>query len=133
VIQVYAADAWGWRGIFAVHTWIALKPRNADHYTVYEVVGWRERRGLPVLRIEQDTPDRHWFGARPELILDRRGEGVDELITQIESTAQDYPWKHEYRVFPGPNSNTFPAWVAQKVPDLQLELPFRAIGSGWAD
>ncbi|MET4163096.1 hypothetical protein ABIE61_002959 [Marinobacterium sp. MBR-111] len=133
VIQVYAADAWGWRGIFAVHTWIALKPRNADQYTVYEVVGWRERRGLPVLRIEQDTPDRHWFGARPELILDRRGEGVDELITQIESTAQDYPWKHEYRVFPGPNSNTFPAWVAQKVPDLQLELPFRAIGSGWAD
>ncbi|WP_369603975.1 DUF3750 domain-containing protein [Klebsiella variicola] len=51
----------------------------------------------------------------------------------MESTAQNYPWKHEYRVFPGPNSNTFPAWVAQKVPDLQLELPFRAIGSGWAD
>lgn len=133
VIQVYAADAWGWRGIFAVHTWIALKPRNADQYTVYEVVGWRERRGLPVLRIEQDTPDRHWFGAEPELILDRRGEGVDELIAQIESTAQDYPWKHEYRVFPGPNSNTFPAWIAQKVPKLELKLPFRAIGSGWAD
>ncbi len=116
-----------------VHTWIAVKPRNADQYTVYEVIGWRERRGLPVLRIEQDTPDRHWFGAEPELILDRRGEGVDELITRISAAAEDYPWKHEYRVFPGPNSNTFPVWIAYKVPDLQLELPFRAIGSGWAD
>ena len=58
VLQVYAAPAWGWRGWFAVHTWIAAQ-RNADPLsTVYEVVGWRERRGLPVLRMEEDVPDR---------------------------------------------------------------------------
>jgi hypothetical protein len=101
---------------------------------VYEVIGWRQRRGLPVLRIEPvDSPDRYWFGAKPELLLDRRGAGVQELILAVDQAARDYPWKHEYRVFPGPNSNTFPAWVAQQVPDLELELPFRAIGSGWAD
>jgi len=112
----------------------AAKPRNADHYTVYEVLGWRQRRGLPVLRIEADvTPDRYWFGARPELLLDRRGAAVDELIQAVDRAAQAYLWKHEYRVFPGPNSNTFPAWVAAQVPELGLELPFSAIGSGWAD
>ncbi|WP_232465235.1 DUF3750 domain-containing protein [Oleiphilus messinensis] len=30
-------------------------------------------------------------------------------------------------------SNTFPAWIAQQVPELELELPFSAIGSGWAN
>lgn len=133
VVQVYAADAWGWRGIFAVHTWIAVKPANAQHYTVHEVVGWRERRGLPVLRSVQDQPDRYWYGARPELILDRRGVEAQALIGKIEDAVERYPWKHEYRVFPGPNSNTFPAWVALQVPELGLDMPFRAIGSGWAD
>ena len=40
VIEVYAADAFSWRGWFAVHTWIAVKPQNAAEYTVFEVVGW---------------------------------------------------------------------------------------------
>ena len=25
VLQVYGADTWGWRGWFAIHTWIATK------------------------------------------------------------------------------------------------------------
>ncbi|MBT8448275.1 MAG: DUF3750 domain-containing protein, partial [Gammaproteobacteria bacterium] len=45
VIEFYAADAFSWRGWFAVHTWIAVKPKNAEEHTVYEVVGWRVRRG----------------------------------------------------------------------------------------
>ncbi len=133
VVQFYAADAWGWRGIFAVHTWIAVKPSNADRYTVHEVVGWRERRGLPVLRSAQDEPDRYWYGARPEVILDLRGSDAEKLIPRIESAVERYPWKNEYRVFPGPNSNTFPAWVGLQIPELELDMPFRAIGSGWAD
>lgn len=133
VIQVYGAPAWGWRGWFAIHTWIATKPSNAEGYTVYEVIGWRQRSGLPVLRIEPDHPDRYWFGERPDLLLDRRGPGVDALIEAVDQAAQAYPWKHEYRVFPGPNSNTFPAWIAEQVPELGLDLPFSAIGSGWAD
>ena len=49
VIEFYAADAFGWRGWFAVHTWFAIKPENANEYTVYEVVGWRVNRGQPAL------------------------------------------------------------------------------------
>ncbi len=133
VIQVYGADAWGWRGIFAIHTWISVKPAFAREYTVYEVIGWRERWGQTVLRIEKDVPDRYWFGSEPELLLDKRGEGVNEIIDKLEASVKEYPWAHTYRVFPGPNSNTFPAWVAKRIPELGLELPFSAIGSGWAD
>lgn len=134
IVQIYAADAWGWRGIFAVHTWIAVKPTNASDYRVYEVVGWRVRHGSPALRVYTERyPDRYWYGAKPELLFDKRGEGVDEMIADIEQAAANYPWKNEYSVFPGPNSNTFPAWIIQQVKGLDLSLPFRAIGSGYAN
>jgi hypothetical protein len=43
-----------------------------------------------------------------------------------------YPWPTEYKAFPGPNSNTFVAWIGRQVPELGLDLPFSAIGSGYA-
>ncbi|HSD61959.1 MAG TPA: DUF3750 domain-containing protein [Burkholderiales bacterium] len=133
VLQAYAAPTWGWRGWFAVHTWIAAKRSGQSFYTVYEVIGWRERWGLPVLRIERDAPDRFWFGAQPQLLVDHRGTGVDALIDQVEEAVRSYPWPNTYRAFPGPNSNTFTAWIAKAVPALGLDLPFSAIGSGYAN
>jgi hypothetical protein len=132
VLQVYGASAWGWRGWFAIHTWIAAKHSGEQSYTVYEVIGWRKMRGLPVVRIEKDLPDRFWFGERPRLLKDHRGEGVDALIMEVDRAAHSYPWPEYYRAFPGPNSNTFTAWIARQVPALGLDLPFSAIGSGYA-
>jgi hypothetical protein len=133
ILQIYSADAWGWRGWFSVHTWIAVKPTDAMSYTVYEVVGWRQSRGLPDLRIEKDLPDRYWYGERPRLLKEFRGEGVDRLIVAVDQAARSYPWPETYTAFPGPNSNTFTAWIARQVPELELKLPFSAIGSGYAD
>lgn len=133
VLEVYGATTWGWRGWFAVHTWIAAKRTGESSYTVYEVIGWRQHRGLPVLRIEKDLPDRYWFGERPRLLKEHRGDGVDSLIAAVDSAARAYPWPDTYTAFPGPNSNTFTAWVARRVPALDLRLPFSAIGSGYQD
>ncbi len=133
VLQVYAADTWGWRGWFAVHTWISAKRAGESHYTVYDVVGWRARRGQPVMGINQDIPDRHWYGARPELLKEHRGKGVDAMIDAVEKAAQTYPWPSIYKAFPGPNSNTFIAWVINEVPSIDVDLPFSAIGSGYID
>lgn len=134
IIEVYAADAFSWRGWFAVHTWIAVKPENAATYTVYEVVGWRVKRGLPALREYQTTtPDTYWYGARPEKILSMKGPKAAKLIPDIQKAVSHYPWADEYTLFPGPNSNTFPAWVGLQVKELGLKMPFRAIGSGYAD
>lgn len=133
VLQVYGARAWGWRGWFAIHTWVAAKPTNSTSYTVYEVIGWRQYRGLPVVRIERDLPDRYWFGERPQLLKDFRGEGVDKLIASVDQAAKSYPWPDTYKVFPGPNSNTFTAWISKQVPELGLKLPFTAIGSGYVN
>jgi hypothetical protein len=131
VLQVYCAPTWGWRGWFAVHTWIAAKRRGERSYTVYEVIGWRQYSGLPIVRIERDAPDRYWYGQKPRLLVDHRGEGVDEMIAAVDRAARSYPWSELYKAFPGPNSNTFIAWIARQVPELKLSLPFSAIGSGY--
>ena len=85
------------------------------------------------MRIEKDLPDRHWYGERPRLLKELRGSGVDKLIASVDKAAREYPWPDTYKAFPGPNSNTFIAWIARRVPELGLELPFSAIGSGFAD
>lgn len=133
VLHVYGADAWGWRGWFAIHTWIAAKRRGEDVYTIYDVVGWRGSYGQQgVLAIRPDVPDRHWYGARPELLAAHQGPRAEALIDAVDAAARAYPWKNRYKAFPGPNSNTFTAWVGQQVPGLELDLPLSAIGSGYA-
>jgi hypothetical protein len=131
VVQVYAARAVGWRGVLGVHTWIALKPSGADSYTRYEVIGWGVDRGARALRINRTGPDNYWFGARPDLLAERRGEGVDALIAKIETAVSAYPYQDEYRTWPGPNSNTFTAYVGRAVPQLRLDLPPTAIGKDY--
>ncbi len=129
VLQVYAARAVSWRGIFAVHTWIAAKPSGAAKFTRYEVLGFGVSPTNPAIRIDRTGPDNYWFGgARPDLVLDRRGQGVDALIDKVQAAIAAYPYPHEYRAWPGPNSNTFTAYVGRAVPELQLDLPSIAIG-----
>tara|TARA_Y100001970_G_C14225893_1_gene855650 strand:+ start:1028 stop:1561 length:534 start_codon:yes stop_codon:yes gene_type:complete len=133
ILQVYGANTWGWRGLFAIHTWIAAKRTGETNYKVFSVVGWRVYEGQQVMRITQDIPDRYWFGQKPKIIKEHRGKEVDKLIDAVEKAANIYPWKTIYNAFPGPNSNTFTAWIGKNVPELKLELPFSAIGSGYID
>jgi len=65
--------------------------------------------------------------------LSLKGNKAAELIPEIQTVVANYPWADEYSLFPGPNSNTFPAWVGLQVKELGLKMPFRAIGSGYAD
>jgi uncharacterized protein DUF3750 len=128
VIQVFAAPAVSWRGIFAVHTWISVKPGGAPRYSRYEVVGFGVANGAPAVRVDRMGPDNYWFGARPRVVLDRRGAGVDGLIERVRAAVASYPYPHAYRAWPGPNSNTFMAYIARQVPELGLHLPSNAVG-----
>jgi hypothetical protein len=131
VIQVYAARAVAWRGIFAVHTWIVVKPTDAPRFTRYEVIGFGVGTGTPAIRVDRTGPDNYWFGAEPELILDRRGADLDPLIDKIRAAVASYPYPHDYRAWPGPNSNSFTAYVARQVPELGLDLPSNAVGKDY--
>jgi hypothetical protein len=134
VVQVYSARAVSWRGWFGVHTWIAVKPANAAEFTVHEVMGWRLRRTGTALVARNRPADGYWYGNEPELLGDIRGPGVDAIIERIEAAVKDYPYPDRYHVWPGPNSNTFTAFVLRRVPELRVDLPPTAIGKdylGW--
>jgi hypothetical protein len=131
VIQFYAARTWGWRGILGVHSWVAFKPRGAARFTRYEVVGWGVGPGVPALRESPRPADGYWAGSRPVLLADKRGEGVDALIDRLQQAVRDYPFPNEYRLWPGPNSNTFIAYLARAVPEMRVILPPTAIGKDY--
>ncbi len=131
VIQVYAARAVGWKGVLGVHTWVAMKPTGAADYTRYEVMGWGVNRGAPAIRKNRTIADGYWFGVKPDLLVDRRGAGVDELIARVEAAVAAYPYPDSYRTWPGPNSNTFTAYIGRAVPELRLRMPPTAIGKDY--
>ena len=131
ILQVYAARTWGPKGIFAVHSWIAMKPQGAKRYEVSQVIGWRQDHHGNVLFRETNVPVNSWWGNEATLILDLRGDQAAPLIEKVDAAIQAYPWKHEYQLYPGPNSNTFVAWVGLQVPELGLDLPSTAIGKDW--
>lgn len=131
VVQVYAARTVGVRGLFGVHSWVAVKPADAKAYTVYEVIGWKLRWDDTAVSVRERAPDARWFGNAPELLADVRGAAAEPLIPRIERAVRSYPFPAEYRAWPGPNSNTFTAWVTRAVPELRADLPPTAIGKDY--
>src|SRR5713101_5597369 len=132
VVHVYAARAAAWRGVFSVHTWVAVKPANAERYTRYEVIGWRLYRGLSPVSVSSDrAPDAQWFGAHPWLLREVRGTAAEAVIAALPSVVASYPYANRYAVWPGPNSNTFTAYLARHVPQLHLAMPSNAIGKDY--
>lgn len=127
VVQVYAARAFRWRGYFAVHTWISVKEAGADHYTVYDVTGFRRAS----VNARRDVPDRAWYGSPPQLIADIRGDRAEQAIAGILEAVEHYPYANDYNAWPGPNSNTFVAWVIREVPELDVALPSHAVGKDY--
>ncbi|MDQ7731072.1 DUF3750 domain-containing protein [Halomonas sp. SpR1] len=127
VVQVYSARAYNWRGAFGEHIWIATKAENADSYRLHQVLSWRR----PTVVSSIDTPDRAWFGNPPTLLADYRGDAAAQIIPQIDAAAADYPQAELYRVWPGPNSNSFIAWVIREVPGFEVSLPVTAIGKDY--
>lgn len=133
VVQVYSARAFDWRGLFALHTWIAVKLPHAHAYQVLQVIGWRAFWGKSVVSIETDVPDRLWFGKVPTLLLDLRGKAAEKVIPLVQQAAQHYPYQRLYRVWPGPNSNSFIAYIVRNVPELAVNIPANAVGMDYLE
>jgi hypothetical protein len=136
VVQAYSAPTVGWRGAVADHSWIAYKPAGAEFYTRYEVLGWNVRRNRPAISETQTkTPDQKWYGSAPKLLRDIRGPEAEAIIAAFPAAVASYPYPNFYRVWPGPNSNTFVAHIAREIPALRLAMPGNTLGkdfTGWS-
>jgi uncharacterized protein DUF3750 len=128
VIRVFAARTVRWRSIFAVHTWIVVKEKNATSYSRYDYTAW----GDPI-RTNGFAPDGRWFGATPEAVVAVDGERAEALIPNIRDVIENYKFRAygDYSAWPGPNSNTFVQAALDSVPELRAVLPPTAIGKDY--
>ena len=124
-VLVMSGRTGGWKGVFSVHSWVVLKPENGKSWSRYDVVGW----GNPV-RINGWAPDGMWFGNKPQVVLDLHGADAAEAIPKIEAAVKAYQYANagDYRIWPGPNSNTFVATVLRAIPEAEAMLPANAVG-----
>src|SRR4051812_44679589 len=115
----------GLKGSVSVHSWIVYKAENATAWKRYDVVGWGEP-GRTNLR----DPDGRWYGNAPHVIADVKGAQAQALIPKIEAAIKDYRYANagDYRLWPGPNSNTFVATVLRAVPEIGVAMPPNAVG-----
>ncbi|HWB45811.1 MAG TPA: DUF3750 domain-containing protein [Hyphomicrobiaceae bacterium] len=128
VVRVYAARTGRWKGAVAVHTWIVIKERGASAYTRFDKTGW----GRPV-KVNGWAPDARWYGHAPFVVAAFDGPAAERLIPKIKAAVARYPFNSygAYSVWPGPNSNSFVAYVLNAVPEAQVTLPPTAIGKDW--
>jgi hypothetical protein len=107
---------------------IIVKPEGAAAWTRYDVVGW----GNPV-RKNAYAADALWYGNQPRVIYKMEGNEAARIIPAIEASVQNYPHqkKGSYNVWPGPNSNTFVAWVVRHTSGFNAELSPVAVGKDW--
>lgn len=128
VVRVFAAPTVRWRGIFAVHCWVVLKPERAAGYTRYDYTAW----GEPI-RLNGFEADGRWFGRVPEVVFAADGAAAAALIPRLQARVESYAFRNrgDYRAWPGPNSNTFVAAVLEAVPEAQVTLPANAIGKDY--
>ncbi len=128
VVHVLAARVGGLKSALAVHSWIVVKRRDDPSYTRYEVVGW----GTP-LRRNAYAADGFWYSNKPEIVASLRGEAAERAIPRIEAAIAAYPYSRagQYRIWPGPNSNSFVADVLRQTPELGAALPPIAVGKDW--
>jgi len=124
-VLVMTGQTGGWKGTVAVHSWIVLKREGARSWTRYDVVGW----GNPV-RTNGWAPDGRWYGNTPTVLVDLSGADASALIPRIEAAVKSYQFANagDYRIWPGPNSNTFVATVLRAAPELGVTMPPNAVG-----
>ena len=133
VVHVYVARTFNWKKYLSVHSWVAYKEKGAKEYMVYHVLGWRVRGGGTSIIGKKDIPDRKWYGNIPELITDIRGVKAETAIPKIKNAIKSYKYPNFYRMYPGPNSNSFVSHIIRNVDEMQVELPPHAIGKDWLD
>ena len=127
-IYLMSARTGGLKGALSVHSWIVLKERGGE-YVRYDKVGW----GMPVRR-NAYAADGRWYSNLPVIVHSATGAEAERLIPEFERAVAGYPYAQRggYRLWPGPNSNSFVAHLLREVTDFGAVLPPNAVGRDYA-
>jgi hypothetical protein len=113
-------------GALAVHYWFVVFDSGTCHR--WEV--WQTKnaggRSIGHLHCDLKPPDAGVGGGPARIAAEWHGEQALSIAAVLQK-AGEYPHCQRYRYWPGPNSNTFAAWVLREA-GMQQPLDRRAIG-----
>ncbi len=114
----------------AVHCWFALWDPDVKQWQRWEV--WQSPGG-PWEHVRRRTgfsAATDGVGAGPGWVLAEWTGPAAQRIRTVCQHPDAYPWTVTYRYWPGPNSNTYVAWVLRQA-NVPADLPPAAIGAGY--
>jgi Protein of unknown function (DUF3750) len=131
VVQLRYATLPHFLRAIAVHYWFVVGDPAARQWHRWEVWQTKDAGGQSLGHVHCDLrhPDDGVGGGAYRLAAEW-SDSAAQAIYAVLAQAQDYPYRDLYRAWPGPNSNTFVAWVLREA-GLHHALDPRAIGKDY--
>lgn len=117
-------------GFLAVHYWFVVEADGERHR--WEVWQSANAGGRSVGHLHRDlkAPEADVGGGPTRLEAEWRGDEARRIADVISRCSSDYPFCARYFPWPGPNSNTFVAWVLDRA-GVEHRLGWRALGRNY--
>ena len=131
MVQLWSASLPSALRTIAVHSWFVAYDPATNAWARWEVWQRAEAGGQSWGHVHRDLmrPDRPVGGGPSFNEAEWVGDEAEALL-RVLATAPEYPARHRYRYWPGPNSNTFAAWVLGEA-GIRHALDPRAVGKDY--
>jgi hypothetical protein len=119
-------------GAIAEHYWFVTFD-DAGACERWEVWQSKDAGGISFghLHCNFKGPDDGVGGGPSRVVAQWRDEDALRLLEALKSAEKVYPFRERYLPWPGPNSNTFVAWVLGRA-GIEFALSWKAIGKDYA-
>ena len=117
-------------GALAVHYWFVVYDDDASCHR-WEVWQTKNAGGTSYGHVHCDlkAPEADVGGGPSRLAAEWHGDEATR-IAAVLAEPHDYPHSQRYRYWPGPNSNSFVAWVLKQA-GIRHSLHWKGIGRKW--
>jgi hypothetical protein len=131
VVQLRQATLPSALGLVAVHYWFAVFEPERGDWSRWEVwqTGGMVATSWGHVHKDLMAPDSGVGGGPFRIAAEWRGDKARDLLAVL-NRPDDYPYRNVYRAWPGPNSNTYAAWVLKQA-RVACDLHPMAIGKDY--
>jgi hypothetical protein len=127
-VEMYAATIPGIVGLIAAHYWLVVHSDDAGCHR-FEV--WQKanagRNSAGHVHFDLMPLTAKVGGGPSKLVSTWFGDEAEKLRQALQEAPAHYPYCNTYRYWPGPNSNTFVAWVLRRA-GIKHNMGWNALG-----
>ena len=118
-----------WIGAIAWHYWFVVCDGTGRHR--WEVWQTKNAGGWCIGHVHRDLkhPDDGVGGGPSKVVAEWDGDKAAKIVRVLESI-KSYPYCQRYHYWPGPNSNTFVAWVLREA-GIDYKLSRKGLGQSY--